>query len=258
MRAVLQVGDRAISAAEIVPLLDKYQLLPQLLREIIIDRALEDIALSPEERQQAYQTFCAQQQIMGETERQAWLERRGIKQEQLEALVERGFKTEKFKQQTWDNQLESYFLQRKAKLDKVVYSLLRTTDAGIAQELYCRLLEEEATFEELARDYSQGPEAKSGGKIGPVELSHPHPTLAKMLSISTPGQLWPPTHLSEWFVIVRLDEFRPAQLDDAMRQQLLNERFNSWLQEEVQKASILPDPVEADPWKDTELTPIES
>lgn len=241
MTPVLQVGDRKISAEKIIPLLEKYQLLPQLLREIIIDRALEEITCMPEERQQAYQQFCAQQQILGDEARQAWLERRGLKQEQLEALVERSIKLEQFKQQIWGNQLESYFMQRKAKLDKVVYSLLRTTDAGVAQELYCRLLEEEATFEELAREYSEGPEAKTGGKVGPVELSNPHPTLAKMLSISTPGQLWPPTRLNEWFAIVRLDDFLPAKLDDAMRQQLLNERFNTWLQEEVQKASVLSD-----------------
>jgi parvulin-like peptidyl-prolyl isomerase len=238
MSTVLQVGDRNISAEEIIPLLEKYQLLPQLLREIIIDRAIEGIDCTSEEQQQAYQKFCTQQQMTTEEERQAWLERRGITQAQLEAIVERSVKLDKFKQQTWGNQLESYFLQRKAKLDKVVYSLLRTKDAGVAQELYCRLLEEEATFEELARDYSQGPEAKTGGKVGPVELSNPHPTLAKMLSISTPGQLWPPTRLSEWFAIVRLDEFLPAQLNEAMRQQLLNERFNTWIQEELKQVSV--------------------
>lgn len=244
MSIVLQIGDRNISAEEIIPLLEKYQLLPQLLRDIIIDRAIEAVNCTPEEQQQAYQKLCAQQQITTEEERQAWLDRRGTTQAQLTALIERSIKIDKFKQQTWGNQLESYFLKRKEKLDKVVYSLLRTKDAGVAQELYCRLLEGEATFEELARDYSEGPEVKTGGKIGPVELSNPHPILAKMLSISTPGQLWPPTRLAEWFAIVRLDEFLPAQLDEAMRSQLLNERFNTWLQEELKNVSVRSLPAE--------------
>jgi len=47
-----------------------------------------------------------------------------------------------------------------------------------------------AVLAELARD-SQGPEAETGGLIGPVELSNPHPAIAQMLSISKPSHLWP-------------------------------------------------------------------
>jgi parvulin-like peptidyl-prolyl isomerase len=234
----LKIGDQFLTGEEIIPLLEKYQLLPQLAREIVVDRAIEGITCTTDEQKQGYQKFCKQQQIETESDLQEWLKRRNLSPAHLEALVERSVKIEKFKQQTWGNQLESYFLQRKGQFDKVIYSLLRTKDAGVAQELYCRLLEEEATFEELAREYSQGPEAKTGGKVGPVELSNPHPTLAKMLAISEPGQLWPPTRLNEWFVLVRLEESLPAQLDDAMRSQLLNERFNQWLQEQGQKIEI--------------------
>lgn len=234
----LQIGDQILTGEEIIPLLEKYQLLPQLAREFVVDRAVEGIDCTASEREQAYRKFCQQQQIETESDRQEWLERRKLSPGTLETLVERSVKIEKFKQKTWGNQLESYFLQRKAQFDKVIYSLLRTKDPGVAQELYCRLLEEEATFEELARDYSQGPEAKTGGKIGPVELSNPHPTLAKMLAVSEPGQLWPPTRLNDWFVLIRLDESIPAQLDEAMRSQLLNERFNQWVQEQGQNLEV--------------------
>ncbi|MDY6784435.1 MAG: peptidylprolyl isomerase [Cyanobacteriota bacterium] len=234
----LQIGDQILTGEELIPLLEKYQLLPQLAREIVVDRALEDFDCTAQEREQAYRKFCQQQQIETESARQEWLKRRKLTPGTLDALVERSVKIDKFKEKTWGHQLESYFLQRKAQFDKVIYSLLRTKDAGVAQELYCRLLEEEASFEELARDYSQGPEAKTGGKVGPVELSNPHPTLAKMLAVSEPGQLWPPTRLSEWFVLVRLEESIPAQLDEAMRSQLLNEKFNQWVQEQGQNMEI--------------------
>jgi len=39
-----------------------------------------------------------------------------------------GTKIEKFKQETWGHKLEAYFLDRKAQLDKVIYSLIRTQD----------------------------------------------------------------------------------------------------------------------------------
>ncbi|MFM9160028.1 MAG: peptidylprolyl isomerase, partial [Dolichospermum sp.] len=34
-------------------------------------------------------------------------------------------------------------------------------------------------------------------------------------------------------VIVRLERLLPAQLDNSMRQRLVNERFNQWLQEQI-------------------------
>lgn len=165
--------------------------------------------------------------------------------EQLQAFATRGLRIEKFKQASFGHQLESYFLSRKLHLDKVLYSLIQTQDIA-ATELYFRIQEGEASFAELARKYSQGAEAENGGLIGPVELSTCHPTVAKMLSVSQPGQLWPPTRLGEWLVIVRLEKFVPAQLDKLMRQRLLSELFAAWLQEQLNQLSNLrPQPVPA-------------
>lgn len=233
MGVVLQIGDRSILAEDILPLLAGYQMLPQLLQELVIDQAVAPIACTPEEAEQAQQQFYAQSQITSDADRQGWLQRHGMTLDQLQALAERGLKIEKFKQATWGAKLESYFLSRKSQLDKVIYSLIRLQDLGIAQEVYFRILEKEQSFAELAREYSQGPEAQTDGLIGPVELSVPHPSLARMLSISQPGQLWPPTRVGDWLVIIRLEKFVLAQLDDAMRRRLLNECFNSWLQEQM-------------------------
>jgi parvulin-like peptidyl-prolyl isomerase len=54
-----------------------------------------------------------------------------------------------------------------------------------------------------------------------------------ILSRSQPQQLSPPTQINNVLVIVRLEKLLPAQLDRSMRQRLLNERFNQWLQEQM-------------------------
>lgn len=233
MDAVLRVGDRAISAEEIIPLLAGYQLLQPLLREIIIDQAIASINCTPEEKAKALEQFFEQNQIANEEVKLAWLKYHKMTLVQLESLATRGLLVEKFKQETWGHKLESYFLSRKEKLDRVIYSLIRTQDLGIAQELYFRIQGEEQSFADLARQYSQGQESQTGGLIGPVELSVPHPTLAQMLRLCQPGQLCPPTRLGEWFVVVRLEKFIPAQLDASMRQRLLNECFSTWLSEQL-------------------------
>ncbi|AFY42824.1 peptidylprolyl isomerase [Nostoc sp. PCC 7107] len=232
MTEVLQIGNRAIPATELISLLASYQMLPQLLRELIIDEAIANIECTPEEITRAQQQFYLERQLKTDTDIKAWMAYHGITVDQLESVTIRRLKIEKFKLDTWGNKLESYFFQNKTKLDKVIYSLLRTQDIGLVQELYFRLQAKEQSFAEVAQEYSQGPEAQTGGLVGPVELQAIHPGMAQLLSSSQPGQVIPPARIAEWVVILRLEKLIPAQLDDQMKARLLNELFEAWLQEQ--------------------------
>ncbi len=233
MYPVLQVGDRMIPTPEALSLLAEYQIMPQLVKEIVIDSALEQVECTEEEEKLACEQLAQHYQLTSIAVRQLWLQQNGITSKQFDAMAIRQFKIEKFKQITWEGDIESYFIQRKPQLDRVVYSLLSTKDIGIAQELYFRIQEQEQTFAELAREYSQGPEAETDGLVGPVELQSIHPTLAKMLSMVQPYQLIPPTQIGDWVLIVRLEKLLPAKLDRLLRQRLLNECFNTWLQTQL-------------------------
>jgi parvulin-like peptidyl-prolyl isomerase len=158
---------------------------------------------------------------------------------QRQQALLRQFKLEKFKQAKWGNQSESYFLQRKTRLDRVIYSLLRVKEPALAQELYFRLDGGENTFNELATQYSQGPEANTGGLIGPADIGSCHPQIGQLLRVSQPGQLWSPCRVEEWWVVVRHEKFLPAQMDDAMQRRMVDELFGAWLQEQSQQVGIL-------------------
>ncbi|MEI1373990.1 peptidylprolyl isomerase [Nostoc sp. UHCC 0926] len=247
MTEAIQIGNRTITASELISLLASYQMLPQLQRELILDEAIDQSSRSanvaictPEEVAQAKQQFYAEKQFKNEQDIQAWMTHQGVTPEQLEVIITRKLKIEKFKQATWGNKLESYFFQSKAKLDKVIYSLLRTQDVGIAQELYFRIQAKENSFADLAREYSLGPEAQTGGLVGPIELNALHPVMVQMLSSSQPGQILPPTRIADWFVILRLEKFIPAQLDEVMKVRLLNELFETWLQEQQKQIMSAP------------------
>lgn len=233
-KATLRASERLknVNKNEILLLLNQYGILPQFVREIMIDCAIAEIAIAEDEALGAYKKFYQQHQLNSEEDLQAWLNARGISREQLEYIATRGLKLAKFQEQTWGNKLESYFLGRKQKLDRVVYSLIRVKDPYLAQELYFRVQEEEQSFSEIAREYSEGPEAETGGLLGPVDLGVPHPALAKMLLRSKPGELLAPTRLGDWVVVVRLEKYLPAQLDEVMRQRLLSELFDQWVRTE--------------------------
>ena len=238
MTQVLHIGNCTITEAEIIPLLAGHQWLPQLCREITIDSAIAGIQLSLEENLSAIEQFYKKHQLGTPEERAVWLRHYGMTQQQLEAAATREMRIEFFKQATWGPKLESIFLNHKSQLDTVIYSLIRTQDMEVAQELYFRIKAGEQTFAECAREYSLGAEAQTGGLLGPVPISQPHPAIAQKLAISQPGQLWPPMRLDDWVVIVRLEKLIPAQLDDAMRSTLLNHLFETWLKEEMSRAQL--------------------
>jgi parvulin-like peptidyl-prolyl isomerase len=234
MDYLLKINDRQINNDELLSILGQHLMLPQLAREIVIADAVKGIECTADEKQQAMQRFLEENQLRNDQDLQNWFKQAGVKSEQLEDLTLRKLKVEKFKEQTWSDQLENYFAKRKKSLDQVVYSLIRTKNSGIAQELYFRILEGESDFKQLARKYSQGIEAETQGLIGPVELSVPHPQIAQALVNSEPGKLFEPMRIGEWIVIIRLENLIRAKLDKATTKRLLDELFQQWLQKQSQ------------------------
>lgn len=238
MAQTLKIGNRSISTTETLSVLAGYQMLPQLCRILMIEEAIAPIKLSTQETNSAIEQFYQNNQLTTTQAIAATLKHYSISEAQLEALATRELKIEKFKIATWGSKLESYFLQYKSQLDKVIYSLIRTSDAEIAQELYFRIKAGEQSFADCAKEFSSGLEAQTGGLLGPVPMSQPHQAIAQKLAISQPGQLWPPMRLDNWVVIVRLEKLIPAQLDDAMKNSLLNHLFEQWLTQEMEKTPL--------------------
>jgi parvulin-like peptidyl-prolyl isomerase len=228
-----RLSNKAMSGEEVIGILQRYWLLPQLQRELIIDAALATVECSAEEIFSAYKAFYHQYQISSDLDRAIWLERNQFTLGQLEDLVLRTIKIDRFKQITFGGKVNSYFLQSKSKLDRALYSLLRVKDPEVAQELFFRIQAGEATFTELAQQYSGGKEAEIGGLIGPHDMSMPHPILAQKLLSMRSGELAAPIQIAEWFVIVRLEQYLPAQLDAAMRTRLTDELYEQWIQSQL-------------------------
>ena len=240
MSVVLEVDNQVYTAEDLVPLLTQYQMLPKLAQEILIDKAIADIKCSEEENTSIYNQFCQQNQLTSDEQVQAWLNEQGMNREQLQNSITKRLRIEKYKQETWSDDVDAHFIKRKAQLDRVVYSLIRVEKPEVAQELYFRIKDDENTFSALAMEYSQGTEAQTGGLIGPVEINAPHPKIAQILATCQPGQLVPPTRVGEWIVIIRLENYISAKLDDGMRQRMLDELFNRWLHKSIQqKVSFL-------------------
>lgn len=219
-----------ISQEELVGLLRKYGLVSQLQRELIADAALESIECTPEEVFGGYKDFYQQHQINTDEDRARWLESNNVTLPQFEYLVLRTLKLDRFKRENFASKVDSYFLQRKSQLDRASYSVLGVKSFYLAQELFLQVQDGEATFPDLIRQYSEGKEDENNGLIGPHELSIPHPILAAQLRLLAPAKLAAPIQIANWFILLKLEQYFPAKLDEKMRSRLVDELYNSWIQ----------------------------
>ncbi|MEN9766107.1 MAG: hypothetical protein RLZZ32_67 [Cyanobacteriota bacterium] len=216
--------------------LARWGLLEQVARERVIDGLLRDRPLPGPERLMLMREELEQRLgLLDPERRQQWLQRQGLSEDDLNRMAARSWQWLMWCRERWGSELQTIFLRRKAEFDRVSYSLLRLRDAELAAELYQQIKEGEALFSDLASRFSEGPEKRSGGLLGPVPLSQPHPALAKLLQVSQPGQLWPPKVLDGWWVVVRLEKLMPATLDPALQERLLLEEGERALQRQLQQ-----------------------
>ena len=101
------------------------------------------------------------------------------------------------------------------------------------RENYIFVLNGEANFADLAAQHSQGNESKTNGIIGPVPLNQAHPILAERLRTSQPGQLQEPFSIDEWWLVLRLERYEPARLEESTIQTMTTELFQEWVEGEV-------------------------
>jgi hypothetical protein len=195
----------------------------------IYDEICQVIDLPEQIEQRLVKTYEAGQGINTSEQRQQYLQQRGWSAEDLCYFATKGERVERFRRQVFSEEVELRFLAKKLDRDQIHYSLIRVRDSDLAFELHQRLQEGEASFEELAACYSEGDERHNGGRVGPVPLTQAHAQVAEKLRISQPGQLLPPFFLVDIWLILRLDAWEGARLDDNTHSLLLQELFNEWL-----------------------------
>jgi parvulin-like peptidyl-prolyl isomerase len=188
--------------------LSRSKLLVEYLRSTIIEATLATWAESPE-----FGSLCAQLNI----------EPNNCQEDLLEL----------YKQTEFGRLVRSRFLGCKSQLDRVLFSVIQVRNLQLAEELYCRIKEENQSFTRIATTYSDSPAAKRGGAIGPISALQLHPSLQHHLIGLKPKQLSSIFQLDEHYLLLRLDRSLPVQLTPQTEQQLRDELFEEWLQQQI-------------------------
>ena len=216
-----------------IDLLLKNKLLVTLIKSELINNVLSKVKIKDELKEEIISQSIKKIGISSDSEFEKWLIDNNITKDDFESVALREIRSKLFCKDNFENKLETRFLERKSQLDIVVYSLIRITDYFKAQEIYLRISEEKASFGELATKYSEGRESKSNGIVGPVPLEQAHPRLVKLLQSIKPGVTQAPVKVSNFNLIIRLESYEPAELNDSMREKMGEELFNIMIDEQT-------------------------
>ena len=165
----------------------------------------------------------------------AWCSLRGLDQDKLQSYLARSWRWRCWVERQFAAQLESLYLLRQDAYTAYVMSIIQVADQGLAQELYLQIHDDQASFDGLARRYSLGREASSGGILGPVLAANLRPALLGALGAMQPGDLRAPFLMDDQWVLLRLDERRTPLMDDTMRRLLLEDHSRRWLLEQARE-----------------------
>ena len=160
-----------------------------------------------------------------------WLSSSNLNEKKFISLIIRNWIWKEWCKENFKDKLYEYFLSRKSKLEKVVYSLIRVRERNIANELYMRIKDDEEPFWKIAKKYSEGPEKFTEGRIGPIRMSDLNPSIYKLLEISDQGQLWPPKRFDVWWIILKLEQKSKLELNEELKNNLSLELGENYLKE---------------------------
>ena len=203
----------------------------QLLRARLLEEASAGFETDADEVENAWASFCKKYQLNPENPATVPPEFKGCPPALLQSVIEREVRIGKWKKALFEPEAAEHFERRKPALDRVVYSLLRVKEAGLARELWFRIKEGEASFADLAPKYASGNEVYTAGIVGPVAYGAMHPALAGVLKSARAGELLKPFAVAEWFLVARVDHHLPAEFDEAMKNQMIEELAAHWLDE---------------------------
>ena len=155
--------------------------------------------------------------------------------ESIRYNIELPFKQYKFCKEMFGESLYTNYLKYKSFFDIVTYSIIRVDSESKSKEIYLQLKDDKRVFSELVNKYSQGPERKSQGIIGPIRLNQGHPLLQKQIIQYKDLCFSQPFKIDSKWIIIKVENFIESKLDDFVEKEIYKIELENFLKEEIKK-----------------------
>ena len=241
----LTVNNQEIALAEVVKYLQISgrlgNFISDVLRQYVIEQEINtrtDIEISSALIEQTIIDFRLKNQLTDQQKFQEWLINNGTDYTTFHTSITFSFQLEKLKALVTESKLPEYFIERKIYLDRVVLSRILVDSRELAEELQTQI-EEGASFEQLAKEYSLADEKVFNGMMGPISRGTIPDILRGAVDATVPGKLINPIEIEGRFALFRLEQILPASLEDPqLKQSLQNELFEKWLGDKIKDLTV--------------------
>ncbi|MBW4655488.1 MAG: peptidylprolyl isomerase [Kaiparowitsia implicata GSE-PSE-MK54-09C] len=240
----LLIDQQPISVAQVLQYLNDSGKLEafvaDIVRQYLVERALKDpqYQVSDLQVQTVIAQFRQQQQLTDAAQFEAWLASNGLTLEAFRQQMQAGMQAEQLRTSIVQPNLQSWFIERKLFLDRLVLSRIVVDGEDLADELN-RQLAEGASFEAMAREYSITEDRIANGMVGPVSRGSMPDELRAKLDVASPGDVVGPVNMEGRWGLFRLDAVLPASLEDEqVRHVLEDELFELWLTEQMKQLDV--------------------
>jgi parvulin-like peptidyl-prolyl isomerase len=207
-----------------------------ILCQQIVEQASQErgITVEPEEVQAEADQFRYEHKLESAAQTLAWLEDQLLTPDDWEAGIHERLLTKKLAETLFGKQLENHFSQSKVQYEQAVLYRIVVPYNTLAQEIFYQVEEEEISFFEAAHLYDVDEHRRLAcGFEGKVSRWQLKPDVAARVFGTAPREIIGPLQTDEQFELMMVEEFIPAKLTPEVRQQILDQLFNEWLESEL-------------------------
>jgi parvulin-like peptidyl-prolyl isomerase len=234
-----------ISSQEILQQVQLSCLMPSVIEGIVAQRIIDQVAVAEgiavelAEVQQAADNLRLAQQLHSASETWVWLQKHYLTLDDFEALAYATVLSTKLAQHLFAPRVELFFAEHRLDYDRVIFYEVVLDDPDTAMELYYAIQAGETSFHAVSHQYIQDPvQRRQGGYRGLVHRGELRPEISAAVFAATPPQVLKPILTSQGAHLILVEEILPAQLNEALRHQILSNLFGDWLKQKVNQVQV--------------------
>lgn len=192
---------------------------------------------TPEMIEQFLLEFRLQQQLNSPENFQLWLLKNGITYADFKQQISFRIQQEELKTHITAHEVQKYFDQRKANLERFVFSRIVVDSAEFAQAMKEKA-EQGADFNQLAKEHSIVDDAIVGGVMAPIMRAQMPDVIREATLSAQVGQLIGPIEIDQKYCLLKVEQCLPAVLEGTLKRDIEEQIFQQWLTEKLQHVTI--------------------
>lgn len=242
--AIAYVNGEALTISQMVRQMgvaDNLVFFETFTRQTLVRQLAErdKIEVAPEDLQSKVDEWRYQRRLERVEDTEAFLTKRGITLQDVAENIAVKRLEYLLSVQVSDGKIESYFVQNKLDFDAADVCWIFVRDAGVAEELFLQITEEEADFYGLARRCSEDETTRpASGFLGRLRRKQLPKGIASRLFALKVGSVIGPEKVSGGYALYLLQDFYPAELNAGVQKEIRKYMFKQWLQREMRQAQI--------------------